>query len=87
MTNHVKVVTNGYILAIGLNIENGVLITQKEYDTILTAIRNKPAPTATTDYQLREDLTWVAYEVEPPEPEPESINEAEALAIILGGAI
>lgn len=87
MTNHVKVVTNGYILAIGLNIENGISITQNEYNTILSAIHSKPTATETTDYRLREDLTWEAYEIEPPEPEPEEIDEAEALFIILGGAI
>ena len=85
--DYVKVIENGYILAVGSGIENGVPITEEEYNAIIIAIQAKPPRTEAIDYRLRDDLTWEAYEIESPEPEPEEIDEAEALSIILGGAI
>lgn len=79
-----KYVDNGYVVCIGTG-GMGTEITEAEYTEILTAIRNKPARTDITDYRLREDLTWEAYEVEPPEPEEEELTDAEALEILLGG--
>lgn len=80
-----KYTAEGYIVSIGTG-GMGTKITEDEYNTILSVIRAKPKATETTDYRLREDLTWEAYEIEPPEQEPEEIDEAEALSIILGGA-
>lgn len=77
-------ISSGYIAAAGTG-GGGTEITEAEYAEILTIIRNKPARTDTTDYRLREDLTWEAYEVEPPEPEEEELTDAEALEILLGG--
>lgn len=74
---------NGYILTIGTGL-GGTEITEAEYNQILNIIHNKPQRTETTDYRLKEDLTWEEYEV-PPMPEPE-LDDSEALSIILGGA-
>jgi len=74
--------TNGnYILSVGTG-AGGTEITESEYNEIMTAIQNKPEATETTDYQLKTDLTWEAYEVEPV-TDPD-IGDAEALNIILG---
>lgn len=81
---YTKQISDGFIVCIGTG-GGGVEITEAEYEEILTVIRNKPARTDTTDYRLREDLTWEAYEVEPPEPEEEELSDAEALEILLGG--
>ena len=77
-----KQIDSSYILAIGTG-NGGTEITESEYNEILTVIRNKPQATATTDYRLKTDLTWEAYEVESvPDPEPEP---QEVLDILLGG--
>ena len=78
------IIDRGYILAVGTG-TGGTEISEAEYSEILSFVRNKPSPTDTTDYRLREDLTWEAYEVDPPDPDPE-IDEAEAFDIIFGGA-
>lgn len=78
-----KIVENGYILAIGTG--GGTEITEAEYNTILSIIHDKPPATETTDYRLREDLTWEEFPVDPPDPDPE-INDEELLDILMGGA-
>ncbi len=84
MTAFYKKVENGYLLAIGKDM-GGTEITEEEYNHILSVARAKPPATDTTDYRLREDLTWEEYPIDPPDPDPE-IDEAEAYAIIFGGA-
>lgn len=84
MMRYNKTTSDGYILTIGTGF-GGTEITEAEYDEILSVLHNKPARTDTTDYRLREDLTWEAYPVDPPEPDPE-VDEAEAFNIIFGGA-
>lgn len=78
-----KYTNGGYILSVGTG--GGTEITEAEYNEILSVIYNKPKATETTDYRLREDLTWEEYEVEPPSPDPD-IPDDEALQIIMGGA-
>ena len=82
-----KLIQNGYLMGVGVG-NQGEEITEAEYSEILSAIRTKPPRTDTTDYRLREDLTWEAYEVEPPTPEDEPTIEdkAEAYDILVGGA-
>lgn len=75
-----KVTENGYIMSIGTGM-SGIEITEEEYNTILDVVQNKPMSTETTDYMLKEDLTWEAYEVEPVEDEP----TAEEIINILTG--
>lgn len=79
-----KVIENGYVLGAGQG-NGGIEITKLEYNEILSAIQSKPAGTETTDYLLREDLTWEEYEIDPPEENPD-IDDAEAFDIIFGGA-
>lgn len=81
-----KYIQDGYITAIGTG-GGGVEITETEYETILEAIRNKPSRTDTTDYHLREDLTWQEYErIEPQPDDDEEAAPEEVLDILLGGA-
>lgn len=78
------VLENGYILAIGTG--NGhIEIDEERYNTILDIIHNKPPATETTDYRLKNDLTWEQYAVDPPDPDPE-VDDTDALNILLGGA-
>lgn len=81
-----KITDNGYILSIGqTDRATEHEITEEEYNEILSVIHDKPPATEATDYCLREDLTWEAYPIDPPDPDPE-IDEAEAFDIIFGGA-
>ena len=80
-----NIVDNGYILAIGTG-AGGTEITEAEYDQILAVIHAKPVKTETEDYRLRDDLTWEAHAVPPPESDPD-VDDSEALQIILGGAL
>ena len=75
---------NGYVLAIGTG-NTGYEITEAKYNEILDIIHDKPAATETTDYRLKEDLTWEPYEIDPPDPDPELDGE-DVLEILLGGA-
>lgn len=77
-----KQISDGYILAIGTG-NGGTEITGDEYNDILAVIHSKPAATETTDYRLREDLTWEEYPVDPPDPDPE-IDDSELLEILMG---
>ena len=80
---YIIVKQNGYIIGVVTG-NSGTEITEEEYNEILTIIHNKPTGTATTDYRLREDLTWEEYEIPPmPEPEPEA---DEILNILMGGS-
>ena len=74
-----KQISDGYILAVGTG-SGGTEITEAEYDRILAVIRTKPARTGATDYRLKADLTWEAYEFVPVEPadEPALIAPVEA---------
>lgn len=80
-----KQIENGYISSVGTCGRGGTEVSEAEYKTILEAIHAKPEATGTTDYRLREDLTWEAYEVEPPEPEEDELGPDEVLDIIFGG--
>lgn len=81
-----KYINNGYITAFGTG-DGGVEITENEYNTIIAAIQSKPARTETTDYHLKEDLTWEEFEVEPVDPTEEELGAEEALEILMGGSV
>lgn len=81
-----KHIENGYILAIGTG-GGGTEITKTEYNEIMFVIQNKPAKTETTDYHLKEDLTWDAFEVEPVDPAEEELGAEEDLEILMGGTV
>lgn len=77
-----KLIENGYITAIGTG-GGGTEITEQEYNTIMAVIQNKPPRTETTDYHMKEDLTWEEYERIDP-VEPEELDPEEAMNILLG---
>ena len=78
-----KAIKNGYITAIGTG-GGGTEITGQEYDHIMSVIQRKPPRTDTTDYHLRENLTWEEYE-RPADPvDDEPIDAQQALDIIMG---
>lgn len=78
-----KTISDGYITAIGTG-GGGTEITAQEYDQIMSVIQSKPPCTETTDYHLREDLTWEEYKrpVDPIEDEP--LEAEEALDVLMG---
>lgn len=80
-----KDIQDGFIAAIGTG-GGGVEITETEYNSILAVIQSKPARTDTTDYHLRQDLTWEEYErIEPQPDDDEEAAPEEVLSILLGG--
>ena len=83
-----KILFDGYILAIGEGEYGGMTISKEEYNHIFSIIRNKPFTTETTDYRLREDLTWEAIAVDPLDlnldQEPTLEDKAEAYDILTG---
>lgn len=79
---HYKIIENGYITSIGTG-GDGTWINETEYNTILTAIQNKPARVGDIDYRLKEDLTWEQYERHDPVV-PEELDPEEAMNILLG---
>lgn len=68
---------NGYINSI-YKASGAGNITEKEYQTILGVIHNKPPRTDTADYRLKTDLTWEAYELHTiPYPQNDDLNSDE----------
>ena len=78
-----KYIDGGYIIAVGTG-GMGEVITEVEYNEIMTVIAGKPTETDTIGYKLKADLTWEQYEKEPVgEEEP---TAEEVLAILTGEA-
>lgn len=86
MKQYFKIVEDGYISLVGTGSGDGE-ISWEEYETILSAIRNRPVSEPGYVYKLRTDLTWELCEVPPIEEADEEIPDSEALSIILGGEI
>ena len=81
-----KILQDGYIISVGKG-AGGEDLTESEYTQILDSIRNKPTAPDGYGYRLKSDLTWERLElpVSPEDADPD-LTDAEALAIILGGA-
>ena len=81
-----KILQDDYILSVGKG-AGGEDLTESEYTQILDSIRNKPTAPDGYGYRLKSDLTWERLElpVSPEDADPD-LTDAEALAIILGGA-
>lgn len=77
-----KIVTDGIITGIGTG-AGGTEITQDEYDSILSAIRSKPADTETVGYRLTAGMSWEAYDKEPAEV-PDEIEMDEVMTVLEG---
>lgn len=81
-----KIINNNYIIAIGTG-NGGTEITELEYNEIMSVIQNRPQPTETTAYRLKDDLTWESYEVEPisdEDSEPTEEERLDAYDILMG---
>lgn len=72
-----KNIENGYITAIGTG-GGGTEIAEGEYGEIMYVIQSKPPRTETTDYHLKTDLTWEAYEREPDVPSDDPPDNLDA---------
>lgn len=70
-----KTIIDGYIAYIGTS--GGTEITEEEYSTILTTIRNRPTPPEGKGLRLKADLTWEEYDL--PEPEPEEVTGEDVM--------
>ena len=83
-----KNVIDGYISSLEKRESHasGKEITEAEYNNILSIIRNKPTAPDGYGYRLTDALEWELYEI-PVEDDAPEITEAEALEIILGGAV
>ena len=79
-----KMVKDGYILTIGTG-AGGVEISGAEYEELRAVFLNRPNDTSNI-YELRADtLTWE--QTGSYEEIEEELTDAEALAILLGGAV
>ena len=74
-----KIVEDGYLVAIGKG-AGGIEITEDEYNSLLTHIRNHPIAEEGYDYRLKEDLTWELYEL--PIVEETEISSDELMTMI-----
>ena len=62
MVRHYKYVNDGYVIMVGVG-AGFTEISAEEYQTIINAIRNKPADTEQIGYRLKVDLTYEPYEL------------------------
>lgn len=76
-----KIINSGYLVVVGTG-NGGIPITEEEYKTLITHIRNKPEAPEGYGYRLKEDLTWELYEL-PIVPE-EEISSDELMTMIEG---
>lgn len=69
-----KLTENGYVLAVSATATDGVEITEREYNNILSALQNRPKPKNGFALMLKDGtLEW---EYTPIEPEPLTDEEA-----------
>ncbi len=81
-----KIAENGYIAAAGRGRGNAQ-ISEEKYSEILEAVRNRPAAPEGHEYRLTQSLEWELCEAPAAEDTDSVLTEAEALDIILGGAL
>ena len=83
-----KEIHGNYITSFGTG-PGQIKITENEYAALHQIIRQRPVPPEGKDYRLRADtLEWEEYDLPQPPPRDDSteISDAEALAILTGGA-
>ena len=74
---YAKQISNGYIVACG-EFQDGIKITNAEYDKILSAFKSRPDSPEGYTCKLRDNsLEWELIELPPIEPEP--LTEEQAL--------
>lgn len=76
-----KIIEDGYLTAIGTG-NGGIEITEEEYNSLLTHIRNCPEAPEGYGYRLTEGLTWELYEL--PIIEETEISSDELMSMIEG---
>lgn len=63
--------SNGYLVAVGIG-EDGIEITEEEYNALLILIHSKPDAPEGYEYRITEAGEYVLVELPPmPEPEPD----------------
>ena len=82
----VKIVDNGYILAVSATATGGVEIAEQEYNAILTSLHNRPQSKDGFALMLKDGtLEWAYTELPPISEEPTTEDKAEAYDILIGG--
>jgi len=70
-----KLTKNGYVLAVSATATDGVEITEREYNNILSALQNRPKPKNGFALMLKDGtLEWEFKHIE-----PEPLTDEEAL--------
>lgn len=80
MRKYYKNLAGDYITGIGTGLGD-VEITQEEYESILSVIRNRPTPDPGYDYRLRTDMTWELVEA-PADPDDEEATDEDYIAAL-----
>ena len=70
-----------FINSIGTG-SGGEEITEKEYETILSVIHNRPVPDTGYDYRLKSDLTWELVELPPEQEHDSEATESDYIAAL-----
>lgn len=81
-----KIIDGEHLKAIGTGC-GGEEITEEEYNRIRDLIRNKPTAPDGYGYRLTDALEWELYESPVEVEDDPELTEAEALEILLGGAV
>lgn len=76
----------GTYVASLIEIPSAKEISKTEYDRVKSIVGNRPTAPDGYGYRLTESLEWEQYEL-PAVEESDEITEAEALEILLGGAV
>ena len=87
VAHYYKRYENGYLVCVGYGY-GGLEITEREYNELITLIRNMPVAPVGYEYRITEQGEYVLVEAPIPEPdENEELTADEALAIITGGSV
>ena len=84
-----KNVADGYLISLEKRetVTTGAEITETEYNHINSLLADRPTAPDGFSYRLSANLEWELYEFPTVDDVDEDISEAEALDIILGGAV
>ena len=84
-----KNVVDGYLISLEKRetVTTGTEITEAEYNHINSLLADRPTAPDGFSYRLSANLEWEQYEFPTVDDVDEDISEAEALDIILGGAV
>lgn len=80
-----KIEKDGYILGLA-KVDGQGNVSEAEYNALTEILRNAPTAPEGYQYRLTLGLEWELSEIPVTDP-AEEISDAEALAILLGGAV